>query len=374
MLGRIWQIIVKEFIQFVRDRMLGLFLFTFPVMQLVLVAQATSSDVVNLSMAVLDEDKSATSRGLIQALHNTDGLTVDYFPAGEDEVKWLIDTGQAAAAVIIPPGFESDLHGGARPKLQIVADGSNTIAANTALQTTEGAIDSYLYRWLADNDLGAAADMSPRLDLRSVFRFNPALDHRFYAIPAQLAFIVYQVTLAIAALVLARERELGTLEQLIVTPLRRFELLIGKAVCPAVIGLIDFTLMLAIVVGIYHIPMRGSWELLFLLTTLFVAAEVSWGMMLSSISRTQQQAIMFVFMIAMVDIALSGYLVPVDTMPFGLQMISAVSPIRYYITILRAIMLKGADLTTLWPETLVLAALTVGIATISLRNVARDFE
>jgi ABC-2 type transport system permease protein len=325
-------------------------------------------------MAVLDEDKSATSRGLIQALHNTDGLTVDYFPAGEDEVKWLIDTGQAAAAVIIPPGFESDLHGGARPKLQIVADGSNTIAANTALQTTEGAIDSYLYRWLADNDLGAAADMSPRLDLRSVFRFNPALDHRFYAIPAQLAFIVYQVTLAIAALVLARERELGTLEQLIVTPLRRFELLIGKAICPAVIGLIDFTLMLAIVVGIYHIPMRGSWELLFLLTTLFVAAEVSWGMMLSSISRTQQQAIMFVFMIAMVDIALSGYLVPVDTMPFGLQMISAVSPIRYYITILRAIMLKGADLTTLWPETLVLAALTVGIATISLRNVARDFE
>jgi ABC-2 type transport system permease protein len=374
MLGRIWQIIVKEFIQFVRDRMLGLFLFTFPVMQLVLVAQATSSDAVNLSMAVLDEDKSTASRGLIQALHNADGLTVDYFPADENEVRWLIDTGQATAAAIIPPGFESDLQGGDRPKVQIVADGSNTIAANTALQTAEGAINSYLYRWLADNDLVAAVDMSSRLDVRSVFRFNPTLDHRFYAIPAQLAFIVYQVTLAIAALVLARERELGTLEQLIVTPLRRFELLIGKAACPAVIGLIDFTLMLAIVVGIYHIPMRGSWELLFLLTALFVAAEVSWGMMLSSISRTQQQAIMFVFMIAMVDIALSGYLVPVDTMPFGLQMISTVSPIRYYITILRAIMLKGADLTTLWPETLVLAALTVGIATISLHNVARDFE
>jgi ABC-2 type transport system permease protein len=374
MLGRIWQIVIKEFIQFVRDRLLGLFLFTFPVMQLVLVAQATSSDVVNLSMAILDEDKSTASRGLIQVLRNTDGLAVDYFPAGEDEVKWLIDTGQAAGAVIIPPGFERDLHGGARPKVQIIADGSNTIAANTALQTTEGAINSYLYRWLAGSGLVAAADTAPRLDLRSVFRFNPALDHRFYAIPAQLAFIVYQVTLAIASLVLARERELGTLEQLIVTPLRRFELLIGKAVCPAVIGLIDFTLMLAIVVGVYRIPMRGSWELLFLLTALFVAAEVSWGMMLSSISRTQQQAIMFVFMIAMVDIALSGYLVPVDTMPFGLQMISTVSPIRYYITILRAIMLKGADLTTLWPETLVLAALTVGIATISLHNVARDFE
>ena len=368
MLGRIWQIVVKEFIQFVRDRLLALFLFTFPVMQLVLVAQATSSDAVNLSTAILDEDKSAASRGLTQALRNTDGLAVDYYPAGEEEVKWLIDTGQATTAVSIPPGFERDLHGGARPRVQIITDGSNTIAANSALRATEGAINSYLYR------LVAAADTTPRLDLRSVLRFNPALNYRFYAIPAQLAFIVYQVTLAIAALVLARERELGTLEQLIVTPLRRFELLIGKAVCPAVIGLIDFTLMLAIVVGVYRIPMRGSWELLYLLTALFVAAEVSWGVMLSSISRTQQQAIMFVFMIAMVDIALSGYLVPVDTMPFGLQMVSTVSPIRYYITILRAIMLKGADLTTLWPETLALAALAVGIATISLRNVARDFE
>ena len=374
MLGRIWQIVIKEFIQFVRDRLLALFLFTFPVMQLVLVAQATSSDAVNLSMAVLDEDKSAASRGLTQALHNSDGLTVSYFPTGEEEVKWLIDTGQTAAAVLIPPDFERDLHGGARPRVQIIADGSNTIAANTALQTTEGAINSYLVRRLADRGLLAAADMAPRLDLRSIFRFNPALDHRFYAIPAQLAFIVYQVTLAIAALVLARERELGTLEQLIVTPLRRFELLIGKAVCPAVIGLIDFTLMLAIVVGVYHIPMRGSWELLYLLTALFVAAEVSWGIMLSSISRTQQQAIMFVFMLAMADIALSGYMVPVDTMPFGLQIVSTVSPIRYYISILRAIMLKGADLTTLWPETLVLAALTIGLAAISLRNVARDFE
>ncbi len=374
MLGRIWQIVIKEFIQFVRDRLLALFLFTFPVMQLVLVAQATSSDAVNLSMAILDEDKSAASRGLTQALRNTDGLTIDYFPTGEDEVKWLIDTGQASAAVIVPPDFERDLHGGARPRVQIIADGSNTIAANTALQTAEGAINSYLGRWLADSGMVTAANTTSRLDLRSMFRFNPTLDHRFYAIPAQLAFIVYQVTLAIAALVLARERELGTLEQLIVTPLRRFELLTGKAVCPAVIGLIDFTLMLTIVVGVYHIPMRGSWELLYLLTALFVAAEVSWGILLSSISRTQQQAIMFVFMIAMADIALSGYMVPVDTMPFGLQVISTVSPIRYYITILRAIMLKGADLTTLWPETLVLAALTIGVATISLRNVARDFE
>jgi len=127
-------------------------------------------------------------------------------------------------------------------------------------------------------------------------------------------------------------------------------------------------------VGVYRIPMRGSWGLLFLLTTLFITAEVSWGMMISSISRTQQQSIMFVFMLAMVDVALSGYLVPVENMPLGLKMVSTFSPIRYYMVILRAIMLKGADLTTLWPETLVLAGLGIGIAYLSLRNVGRSFE
>jgi ABC-2 type transport system permease protein len=374
-LVRIWHIIIKEFIQFRRDRLLMLFLFTFPAMQLVLVAQATGSGVVNLPTAILDQDNSRTSRGLTEALSNTDGLALYYFPTSQGEVKQLIDGGQAMLAVIIPPGFERDLFvPGASPSVQVVADGSNSIAGGEGLRTAEGAINSYLYRWLADSGAIPPPRALHGLELRSTFRFNPSLDHRYYAIPAQLAFIVYQVTLAVAALGLARERELGTLEQLIVTPLRRFELLIGKAIPPLIIGIVDFAFMLLIVVGVYHIPMRGSWGLLFLLTTLFITAEVSWGMMISSISRTQQQSIMFVFMLAMVDVALSGYLVPVENMPLGLKMVSTFSPIRYYMVILRAIMLKGADLTTLWPETLVLAGLGIGIAYLSLRNVGRSFE
>jgi ABC-2 type transport system permease protein len=214
----------------------------------------------------------------------------------------------------------------------------------------------------------------PRLDLRPTIRFNQTLDGRKYAIPSQLAFIVYQVTLAVAALTLARERELGTLEQLSVTPLRRFELLTGKAIPSASIGLIDFAIMLFIVVRAYNIPMRGSWGLLFVLTALFVVVEVSWGMMISSISRTQQQAVLFVFLLAMTDVTLSGYLVPVERMPLGLKAVSIFSPIRHYMTILRSIMLKGADLITLWPEALVLLVLGVGMAYLSMRNVAKAFE
>jgi ABC-2 type transport system permease protein len=375
MLARIWHIIIKEFIQFSRDRVLTLFLFTFPAMQLVLMAQATSSGATNLPTAILDRDHSHTSRDVAQALDNTEELVLCYFPASEGEVTHLLDSGQANLAVVIPPDFERDLFDpNASPQVQIIADGSNSIAGSVGLGTAEGVIKDYLYRLIAEEGTSSPSGILPRLELRPTIRFNQTLDGRKYAIPSQLAFIIYQVTLAVAALTLARERELGTLEQLSVTPLRRFELLTGKAIPSAVIGLFDFAVMLFIVVNVYNIPMRGSWGLLFVLTALFVAVEVSWGMMISSISRTQQQAILFVFLLAMTDVTLSGYLVPVERMPWGLQAIAIFSPIRHYMTILRFIMLKGAGLITLWPEALALLVLGVSMAYLSMRNVAHTFE
>jgi ABC-2 type transport system permease protein len=375
MLARIWHIIIKEFIQFSRDRLLTIFLFTFPAMQLVLMAQATSSGATNLSTAILDRDHSHTSRGLAQALDNTEELVLCYFPTSEGEVTYLLDSGQADLAVVIPPDFERDLFDpNASPQVQIIADGSNSMAGSVGLGTAEEVITDYLYRLIAERGSSSPSGTLPLLDLRPTVRFNQTLDGRKYAIPSQLAFIIYQVTLAVAALTLARERELGTLEQLSVTPLRRFELLTGKAIPSAVIGLIDFAIMVFIVVNAYNIPMRGSWGLLFVLTALFVVVEVSWGMMISSISRTQQQAFLFVFLLAMTDVTLSGYLVPVERMPLGLQAVSIFSPIRHYMTILRSIMLKGADLITLWPEALVLLVLGVGMAYLSMRNVAQAFE
>jgi ABC-2 type transport system permease protein len=368
LLSRIWHIVIKELIQFSRDRLLTTFLFTFPVMQLVLLAQATGSDVANLPTGILDQDNSRTSHGLAQALDNTQELALFYLPRGEDEMKQLLDSGGANLAVVIPPGFERDLlDRNASPQVQVIADGSNSFAGSAGLRAAEGAINSYLVRQLT------AAGLSSPLDLRVTVRFNQSLDSRQYAIPAQLAFIVYEVTLAVAALTLARERELGTLEQLSVAPLRRFELLTGKAIPSAIIGLVDFTIMAFVVVGMYRIPMRGSWELLFSLSALFIAAEVSWGMMISAISRTQQQAVLFVFLQAVTELVLSGYLVPVERLPIGLRVISIFSPIRHYMIILRSIMLKGADLTTLWPEALALLGLGIGMAFLSARNVARAF-
>ena len=383
-LTRIWHMVIKEFIQFGRDRLLTLFLFTFPVMQLVLVAQATATGVTSLPTAVLDQDSSRVSRGLAQAMDRTEELSVDYFPKNVAEVARLLDGGQAGLAIIIPPNFERDMLDGTTPvltgqvlpnhsgsqsaQLQVIADASNSITANVALRTAEGAITSTLTRLL-----GAAGRLGP-VDLRVTTRFNRSLDSRYYAIPAQLAFIVYQVTLAVAALGLARERELGTLEQLSVTPLRRFELLTGKAMPAAIIGLIDFGAMFVIVVEVYSVPMEGSWGLLFLLSALFIIAEVCWGLTISAISRTQQQAVLFIFMLAIAEVMLSGYLVPVARLPLVLKAISLFSPMRHYLVILRSIMLKGANLTTLWPQAVGLLALGSAMAYLSRRNVARAFE
>lgn len=378
MFVRIWQLMIKEFIQFRRDRLLTIFLITFPALQLVLVARVAGSDITNLPMAILDQDKSQVSRGVLQALDNTQELTLYYLPTSLRQVEQLLDQGQAALAVVIPPGFAANLFDAAAcPEIQIIADGTNTYAGRTGLNTAEGAITNYLYRFLTQaglpNKQSASTIISP-LALKTTTRFNPELNRHYYTIPAQFAFVVYQVTIIVAALGLVRERELGTLEQLIVTPVRRFELLSGKAIPAIIIGLIEWAIMFFLMLGLFHLPMRGSWGLLLLLSTLFIIAQVSWGMLVSAIARTQQQAILIIFPLAMTELSLSGYLVPVENLPLGLKMISTFSPIRHYITVLRNIMLKGADLTTLWPHVLALVVLTIGMAYFSHHYLARRFE
>jgi ABC-2 type transport system permease protein len=205
-------------------------------------------------------------------------------------------------------------------------------------------------------------------------RFNPLLNGKYVAIPGLFAFAVYQVAMVVASVTLVRERELGTLEQLAVTPVRRIELLSGKGVPAILVGVANFALLLAVVVGVFQIPMRGSYALLFALSTLFIAAEVGIGLLISAVSRSQQQAVLMVFPLAMVDLALSGYLVPVEAMPRGLQVLSLFTPLRHYMKILKDIMLKGADISTLWPSALALIGLALVVGLLALRNVARNFE
>jgi ABC-2 type transport system permease protein len=368
---RIRNLVAKEFVQFFRDRLMAIFILTLPVLQLILLAQATGSRISSLRVAALDLDRSAVSRQFVTALDNRRELEVCCFPATLEETHRLLDQGQVTLVAIIPAGFAADLDALSHaPQVQFIADSGNSVVGRVALSAARATVAEFAAHRLAERGVYAA---SP-LELRITARFNSALNIRFFTISAQVGFIVYQVTLTVASIGLARERELGTLEQLMVMPLGRLELIVGKAVPALVIGALNFLLMLAVAVFYFGVPLRGSLALLFLLTLLFIVAEIGYGMFISSVARTQQQAILFVFVLAMVDMTFSGYLVRVKNLPLGLQAIAQVVPFRHYLTIIRGVMLKGAGLGMLWPHAAAMAAMGLLVALVAARSLSKRLD
>jgi ABC-2 type transport system permease protein len=377
MIIRVSNLIVKELIQFGRDKMLAAFILLAPALQLILMAQNIERGITEQPVVVWDQDRGRFSRQLVAKLDNTEELRVAYQVQGMEQVRRLMDRGDARLAVIIPVGFSEELNRSYLPQhgarlesaiqVGVIADATNTLAASTTLGAATGAIG----RLTADLATNYGLVSTEFVDFRSDVRFNPTMDFRDFSIPAQLGFITYQVTLAIASLGLARERELGTLEQLMVTPLRRLELALGKGIPALAIGCLNFVMMWAITLLMFQVPMNGSVLLLVGLTLLFVSTVVSWGMVISAISRTQQQAILFVFILAMVEITFSGFMVPVKNMPSFLQFISRFAPLQHYLVIIRSIMLKGAGLRELWPQVLALVGLSIVMGVLSLRIVGQ---
>jgi ABC-2 type transport system permease protein len=370
MLNRIWQLAVKEFIHFSRDKLMTPFILLGPLLQLVLMAWSTSKDIEHLSLVVFDQDRSQISRALVTAVTNADTLDVTAYPNSPEETQRLIEGGKATVALLIPPGFAAELEAAnSVPQLQVVIDGSNMLASGTVRRAIEGAVAEWGQKLASQ--WGGAGDAGPPIDLRMIARFNEELEYSLYAIPAELGFVVYTVTLMVAAIGIARERELGTLEQLLVTPVSSLELIMGKAIPALVIACVDFLLLLPLTVWGFNVPLRGSVWLLFALTLLFITVELGWGIMISAMARDQQQALLFVFLMAMTEMVFSGYIVPVDNMPSLLRIVSNLFPIKHYLIIVRHIMVKGVTLQYIWVETAALIVLGIGSLTATFRILGR---
>lgn len=364
---RIRNLIRKELIQLRRDWVLTGFIVTLPVLQLVLLAQSTTKSIGGLNVVVVDRDRSSASRRAAEALNNREELEVIGHLMDVEEGGRLLDRGDAVILAVIPEGFSRALRGSRdSASVQLVADGSNDLVGGIAL----GAAREALTDFGMDASVARRAVPASLIELRTTVRFNPTFDVKRFAIPAQVGFIVYQVTLTVASVGLARERELGTLEQLIVMPLSRAELVLGKAAPALVVGMVDFLTMLAMTVWGFGIPIKGSLWLLLALTLLFVAAEIGYGMFISGIARTQQQAILLVFVLAMVDMAFSGYLVPIKNLPEGLRWIAEVVPLRHYLSIIRSVMLRGAGLGAVWPHVLAMLGIGTLVTFIAVRNLS----
>jgi ABC-2 type transport system permease protein len=368
MFQRILNLIYKELLQFSRDRLMVGFVIAGPILQLALMAFATGKAINNLPLAVLDMDHSATSRAIAVTLDATKELTLSSYPADMADLTNLIQDGDVDVGVIIPPNFERDLLSAYRtPQIQVIAGATNNNANATGISAAENAISSYLN--------GRNANVSTQtVDLRTEVHFNPTFDTRIYTIPAMMGMIVFEFSLLLASSGLSREREIGTLEQLMIMPFQRVEIIIGKAIPPILITLATFPIMLLMSVQIFGTPMRGSALLLTALTTLFMCAEVSWGLTLSTFSRTQQQSILLVFVQAIVDVTFSGFLVPLENMPAWVNLISNLVPMRHYLIIIRGIMLKGASIDALWPQVIALILLTIAMGAIARLNLGKHFD
>ena len=380
MLLRIWNLVLKELIQFSRDWLMTTFMLTLPVVQLVLMAQATGSRISDLCVAVLDLDRSSASRQLATALNTRQEVNVCYFPTTLTDTHRLLDQGEVSLVVIIPNGFAANIADVSRTSsIQLIADASSSVPAQYALGGAQGAIAAFAAD-LAGETVGfayaAPLTRGPVsiVDLRITTYYNPRLDVKFLTVSAQLGFIVYQVTLIVASVGLARERELGTLEQLMVVPLRRIELVIGKAIPALVIGAVNFLIILVVAIFGFSVPMRGSMLLFFSLTLLFIAVEIGYGIFISGLARTQQQAVLFVFVLAMVDMTFSGYMVRVKNLPPALQAVAQIVPFRHYLTIVRGVMLKGVGLDVLWPHAAVMLLMGLLVTAVAVRNLSQSLD
>ncbi len=361
-LYRIWGLTVKELLQLSRDKLLLGFVLLGPLLELLLMGGLAGGGVHNLPVAVVDLDRSRSSRELITRLDQTDELLVKMYGDSVAQAQGWMQRGQTAVIVVVPPGYGEVL---AAPQqsaeVQVIADGSNHVVSTVAIATTENVAAEIVQDLTARH----AATSGGPVGLRFVARFNAFLDDRPHAITAMLGLIVYQVTLIIASQSFTRERELGTLEQLRVTPLGRLELMLGKAIPTLLVGLVDCLLMTGVVVLWFDIPVRGSLLLLLALTIPFILVQIGWGTLISLVSRTQQQALLFVFALAMLEVALSGFMVPAGDMPGAMRVLSAVSSVQHYLVILRGVMLRGTGWGSLWLPGLALGGIASGVAALA---------
>ena len=354
---RVAFLVWKELIELRQDpRLFGIVVLA-PIIQLLLLGYAATTDVRNVPVVVADADRSSASRDLIARFTASPNFSVVAVVTSPAEVDPYLVKGTAWMALSIPPGFADRLMRREPQALQIVADGSDASSINIALGYATNLLAGYA------QETGPAAAIEPRVRVW----FNPRLESRDFMLPGILALLLLAITTNLSSMGVVREREVGTLEQLNVTPLRRWELIVGKLLPYALVGMIDVCLVLTVAVFWFQVPLRGSVTLLFALTAVYLLSTLGLGLFISTISSTQQQAMMTsMFFFLMPMIYLSGFIFPIENMPAVIQPVTYLFPLRYFLVILRSIFLKGVGLETLWPQALALTLWGVGILALAI--------
>ncbi len=372
---RLTAIIIKEFIQLVRDRRTLAMALLMPVIQLLLFGYAITTDVEHLPTVVVDYSRSQESRALVERFVNSRYFSIREYAGTLDEVERQIDHGMARVGIVIPPDFADDLQAGRQAQVQVIVDASDPLVARSALATAE-AIGQVASLEIAGTLLGRSGITvtGMPLEIRTRAWYNPDLRSVNFMVPGLLTVILSMLTLMLTAIAIVRERELGTLEQLVATPIRKAELMLGKILPYVVLGYVDITLALVIGAFWFKVPIRGSLLLLYGLTLIFYLATLGQGILISTVSRTQRQAMQASFFVFLPTILLSGFMFPREGMPLAIQWIGYALPLTYFLVIVRGIILKGVGAVALVNQIVPMAVLGLVFFVVSVSRFQKRLE
>ena len=345
-------ILIKELLQLRRDPKILPILFIAPVIQLTLLGYAATTDIKRVELAVCDLDRTAASRRLVDRFTSSAYFRVTANVDSQEQFDPLLQSGRARVALTIPAGFEAERSAGRPGRVQLVADGADAMSGTIGLA----------YAATVLQDASVAAGTVPLVDLRPTVLYNPDLVSRNYMVPGILGLIIMIMTMMLTAMAVVRESELGTMEQLLVTPLTPGQLIVGKLIPYALVGLVEVFTVLPVVLFWFRVPLRGSFLTLLLLTLPYMLCTLGLGLFISTLAQTQQQAMMLsAFVFILPQMLLSGFAFPIQNMPAFFQALTYLVPLRYYLVILRGVFLKGVGLAVLWPQALALVVMGVAI-------------
>jgi ABC-2 type transport system permease protein len=371
--SRLASILRKEFIQITRDKRTLVIILIIPIMQLFLLGYSATSDVRNVALAVFDQCRCTESRALLEAYRTADYFKLAYTVGSENEIRLLIEQGDARAGLIIPPDYNTSLAQG-DAEVAFVLDGSDATTGSTALAAAtligQSHATQLMIQRLERSGMNAS-NFQPPLQVLTRVWYNPDLVSSHFMIPGVIGMILYAITSILTATAVVRERERGTIEQLIVTPIRPWELVVGKILPYAILAFIDTLEVLAIGHWWFGMPVRGDLSLILACSGLLVLSGLGIGLFASTIANTQQEAMLTVWMTLLPSIFLSGFFFPLEAMPQFLQWVSYIIPLRYYLVIIRALLIKGVGAGPIWSEILALAVFGIvimGAASVRFRK------
>ncbi len=369
--SRIFSIIRKEFLQIFRDPRTLAMIIIMPIMQLFLLGYAATTDVKNISMTVWDQSKTIQSRNLLDAFRAADYFVIEHSVGSLEEYQALIESGDTRVVLVIPPDYDRRLIEG-NAQVLMVLDGSDATVGATALSTARLVGQAYSTKIMSEQSslAGRAAPSAP-VEVRTQVWYNPDLNSAFFNIPGVIGMILSFITSILTATTIVRERERGTIEQLIVTPIRSWELIAGKLLPYVILGFIETLEVLLIGHWWFGVPIRGSGGLIILTAGLFLMSSLGIGLLASTMANTQQEAMMTVMMFNLPMIFLSGFFFPIAAMPKFLQIVSYAIPLRYYLTIIRSLLIKGVGLAAIQSEVIALiifGVVIMGAASLRFRK------